>query len=358
MKQMTHNIENNQRGMVSFLVCLIMMIVITLVVLGFSQVSRNETAQTLNRQLSTEAFYAADSGINNATAIITADVNGTPARTPVSQSGSCGGATDPYNKNAQLDSTYITYSCVTVDTTPTSLNYDVPAEGSAVFPVDVGVGNQLNSITFSWNNGEDDYTKCPTAADSGTFSVSSIGTTCDASVLEVNLISEANSQTIAGEEDDSYSIYLYPTKNAGPSLTTFANGNIYVAPCAANSTCSATVSGFPASQGYYLRVTSLYGSSYLKVTANSDAPLSNAEADVDSTGRAQNVLQRLSAEVSLTPGLSGQTPLYAVQTGDSLCKLISGYPPGEYAAVGSAGVGTLSYGATTIDAGTPGCSLN
>jgi Tfp pilus assembly protein PilX len=46
MKSNKNTIEVNQRGMISFLICMIMMIVITLVVLGFSQVTRNETVQT------------------------------------------------------------------------------------------------------------------------------------------------------------------------------------------------------------------------------------------------------------------------------------------------------------------------
>ncbi|HET6924792.1 MAG TPA: pilus assembly PilX N-terminal domain-containing protein, partial [Candidatus Saccharimonadales bacterium] len=60
------SIRGDERGMVSIMVTLVMIIVITLIVIGFAQVVRRNQRETLDRQLSTQAYYAAETGINDA----------------------------------------------------------------------------------------------------------------------------------------------------------------------------------------------------------------------------------------------------------------------------------------------------
>ena len=57
-------IARNQDGLVSIIIVVILMIVISIIVLSFAKVVRNEQRQTLDRQLSTQAYYAAESGVN------------------------------------------------------------------------------------------------------------------------------------------------------------------------------------------------------------------------------------------------------------------------------------------------------
>jgi Tfp pilus assembly protein PilX len=65
-----HLHNSSQTGMVSIMVTMLLMLVITLIVLGFAQVSRREQIQTLDRQLSAQAFFAAESGVNDAISVI------------------------------------------------------------------------------------------------------------------------------------------------------------------------------------------------------------------------------------------------------------------------------------------------
>jgi len=62
----TESLQRNQSGMVSIMVTMILMIVMSLIVVGFAQVSRRNQRVALDRQLSTQAFYAAESGVNDA----------------------------------------------------------------------------------------------------------------------------------------------------------------------------------------------------------------------------------------------------------------------------------------------------
>ena len=65
-------LQNNQEGLVSITVSLIIMIIITLVVSSFALIVRREQRRTLDRQLSQQAFYAAEVGIADAQSAIKA----------------------------------------------------------------------------------------------------------------------------------------------------------------------------------------------------------------------------------------------------------------------------------------------
>jgi hypothetical protein len=68
-----NKINNNQQGFVAFFVTIMVMIIFGILILSFSQISNREGVSALNRNLSTNALYAAESGINDAyTAIRTA----------------------------------------------------------------------------------------------------------------------------------------------------------------------------------------------------------------------------------------------------------------------------------------------
>ncbi|HSX32249.1 MAG TPA: pilus assembly PilX N-terminal domain-containing protein, partial [Candidatus Saccharimonadales bacterium] len=63
-----------ESGMVAIMVTIILMIVISLIVLGFAQIARRNQRQSLDRQLSTQAFYAAETGVNDASKVIKAAI--------------------------------------------------------------------------------------------------------------------------------------------------------------------------------------------------------------------------------------------------------------------------------------------
>jgi Tfp pilus assembly protein PilX len=62
---------SRQAGMVSIMVTMILMVVLSLIVIGFAQIARRNSRQSLDRQLSTSAFYAAEAGVNDVRDLIT-----------------------------------------------------------------------------------------------------------------------------------------------------------------------------------------------------------------------------------------------------------------------------------------------
>src|SRR5262245_28445627 len=66
MNVMKHRLKlmPNQSGMAAIIVTLIIMIVLSLITLGFARIVNREQRQVADRQLNTQAFYAAESGVS------------------------------------------------------------------------------------------------------------------------------------------------------------------------------------------------------------------------------------------------------------------------------------------------------
>src|SRR5687767_12713460 len=58
-------LRSNQEGLVSIVVAVILILLMSLIVLAMAENSRREQRQTLDRQLSDQAFYNAETGIND-----------------------------------------------------------------------------------------------------------------------------------------------------------------------------------------------------------------------------------------------------------------------------------------------------
>jgi Tfp pilus assembly protein PilX len=110
----------NQSGFVSIVVCLIIMVILTLVTIGFSKLMGRAQRQALDRQLSTQAFYAAESGVNDALLVYKSD--------PTKLDKTCGTV-----KN--IIDTSVAATCVFSDGNPTSVEYGDVGTSPVVMPV-------------------------------------------------------------------------------------------------------------------------------------------------------------------------------------------------------------------------------
>jgi Tfp pilus assembly protein PilX len=148
-----------QSGVASLMVTMVMMIVISLIVLGFAQISRREQTNSLNRQLSTQAFYAAETGINDAqNAINAAAANGT-AITPKTGCTDNGNSTSIYygKINYIVNSAQgVTYTCLLVSTQVSQLQKTLGVDQEWVVPIHPVDGSgadsplPLGQLKFSW----------------------------------------------------------------------------------------------------------------------------------------------------------------------------------------------------------------
>lgn len=316
-------------GMVSILVVMILMIVITLIVLGFAQVSRREQRQSLDRQLSTQAFFAAESGINDARqAIQNAPVGAALAKNVCGPEGIYN-VSNVIDDNNDADTTNdVSYPCLLVNTRVRNINLAVGGYGKSVtIPLEpVGAMNQLR---INWRTptpviqaqvaGNCQPNRSPNFYPSGNASW-----TCPFGVLRMDIVPTAgalNRGTLAANQK---TIFFYPTQAGGPAPTlawATANGAVAAMRCSAAGGCNINIGGIAGN--HMLRLTSIYQEGAADLTAYAGAAqleLNNAQIQIDATGKAQDVLRRIQVRLPVAP--SGPTPDFAILSASSICKRI------------------------------------
>lgn len=347
------SLKTDQRGMVSILVTMVIMLIISLIVIGFATLSRREQRQSLDRQLSTQAFYAAESGINDAVEALRAD--------PSLEKTSCGGQISASAGDGVLDAAAgVAYTCVLIDPSPTSLEYaSIETDQATVIPLQP-LSGALEQVRISWQDktGLTDFGGClaPSAGKYVFPAAASWPTSCSAGVLRIDLVPRDASLSRAGLMSRTLTAFLYPRAgSAAGSNYTYTIGSPdkgAIIPVNCNSgatprTCNLTIqlSGTSGVSSYYLRARSIYRASSVNITGyiagNQVVEMINAQAVVDSTGKANDVLRRIAVRVPLT-NLGSNVPGFAIQTGDSLCKRFSIAP-------------NIS---PSSDSGDPACQIN
>ena len=331
-------INNNEKGIVSILVSMVMMIVLTLLVLGLAQIGVSDQQNALKRQLSTEAYYLAESGINNA--INKGISNGTSL---------CNSITLDSLSNSTIPCVITTSSGISGNLT-TSL-YQLNNGQSKVIPIDANLNN-INDFTLNWGGTSGVNTGCSNS--STNFTLKSVANwNCPFPLLMVNLASADLFKTNAlisdlfkeGASNGIVTLYLYPTtdKSTNVNPTIASNGASQIIPVYCNTVTNKcnlklNMTNMKHSTKYYLRITAIYGSTAITLSANqlisgvTSAIYSN-QASIDSTGKvgttAQRLYTRINTDTTITnlpnQGLIDQTPLFAIQTTNDLCKNFQGY---------------------------------
>ena len=154
------SLKKDEKGIVSIIVTVILILVMTLIVLGMARNSAREQRQALDRQLSDQAFYNAESGINdwadylfkNSSSItipdrkITCQAEGLPAGTfPNPQPDNKIDGPNGANK----------YTCLLYDKAPQNiLISSLSTSESKVMPITPisSGGVALSDLTISWKN--------------------------------------------------------------------------------------------------------------------------------------------------------------------------------------------------------------
>lgn len=367
---MLNNLKNNQSGLVSITVTMIFLSLITLITVSFAFLMRREQQQALDRQLSTQAFYAAESGVSDAIAKL--------------NDGSIGDKSecDTSGFNNVLDSVGpIEYTCVLIDQSPTSLEYSsVGTENSTI--ARLSTSSPIASVRISWQGDNEaakygrlfainDSFHLPTA----TFNTPNFGdSTADANlctIFEVNDDSFANKTgilrttitpitTVSRQAliNNSQTLFMYPRcRDASSSDESIAystapsggqsrliNGN-----CHTGKTpryCNVTITGLNHTL-IYLRLKSIYQGSSVNITAydssGNQLELNQSQAVIDVTGRARDVLRRIQVRVSLEDRSQLDFPEFAVESMDSICKRLLVGPNGTQ---------------VTGSSGEPACQIN
>ena len=314
-----------EAGVVSIMVTMIMMIVITLIVLGFAEISRNEQRNALDAQLSVQAYYAAESGINDARAALTSMLT---VGTPIPSKNNC--LNDPgYPSldapNNVVDAQHsVSYTCLLINTDLSSLQYQID-HSPTVVPLRSGNGSAFGQFKLNWTPGKGLSNATTGCTTSGTQLPPADRWACNYPILRVDLVDAKNGfARTAGPttwNNITQTMFLVPVQAGGSSNVNFTPGSLVsTVPCnAATGQCTVNIRGLGGSRIFYLRVATYYrDDSTLTISAPASKTFSGAQATIDVTGKAQDVLRRVLVAVDLSN--IQLSPVAALTTTDSVCK--------------------------------------
>ena len=343
----------NEDGLVAIVVATVVMIILSLITLGFARIMQSEQRQALDRSLSTQAFYAAESAINDVVRQIQ-DPN--PATAYTQDKATCG--TDPANRfDGSVDSSVsATYTCLLIDQAPDTLEYtqgSIGLEASKIIPIRAENGSLISQVRIAWEENSSSAPSgntpivCPSTTGAVDLPPFSGGTPWNNRIgmLRIDLIRAdppLDRNTLVAH---TMSSYLYPCTGAGSIVSTnFSDhnadnqkGQILPVRCVSGAIprdCEVSINmnnaspqSAPARQ-FYLRIRSIYRANDVTVRvfdgAGTQQAISGAQVQIDSTGKVNDVLRRIQVRVPVNK--SYQIPEYVIQTTDSICKQIQVTP--------------------------------
>lgn len=314
--------NKNSGGFATIVVSLILVLVFSLITLGFAQISRREQQNALNNQLSIQANYSAETAVNNAIKKL--------------QAGTLIDNTDCNNNDNGLNTNYnnnVSITCVLVNKTPVDYSAIVNTTEGKVFQIQTM--SIVDGLEFAWSSTNPKKTGVLSSFDNpvndGSYNAPSI---VQLSVTPLPDSHYKRDTLIA----NSFTVFLYPYASTNPAtletITVGAGftGGRYATKCNSGK-CSVKFNladSGKQSKRYLFHIIAPYGSPgdgiTVKMAAKSGGSaqqLFNTQAVIDSTAKAQDVVKRIRVRVPLDNNLvnnkSIKYPDYVLQS-DGLCK--------------------------------------
>lgn len=355
----------NEAGFASIVIAMTLILVLSLMTVGFATLMRKEQRSALDKHLSSQAYYAAESGVNAAANAIRSGYK--YAKTDCS--GGINNSAPQAARNYLADPNVgeddsVSNTCLLIDPTPTNLEYRIEPDANTdqekltqITGLD-GAGNTafIRKIVVSWEQSGPSTLSTKFAAGGSNYDFRPVTSWPYSTGVIRAMLMPLNSSCLSRDclLAHNYTTFLYPRATDGENTwnlnTTFptggssynfaststqaaadalqdVNGPILSGRCSEsrsgdNLMCTATIDGLPASQDYILGLRGLYQESKVKVFvydgSGNRLRIANAQAVVDSTGRAQDVLRRIQVRVPLTN--SYNLPANALEVVDGICK--------------------------------------
>lgn len=345
----------SQEGMASIVVVSILVVIITIISIGFARIMNRTINNSANRQFSSEATYAAQSAINDVASYISQAGNSNVYSDNCTGSGSLiGDSTSKgpfyYASNLSGDASKSAhYTCLLLNQTPYDVRYDnLSANKSRVVRVktsafQTATEGSLEKLLVSWRASDSSLTNmapdcipapAPPVAPSGiTYCQSSplrdeTRWNVDKTVpmLRMTIYPIPTNNDISDLEAKSKTIFLLPQDGVGntPDITwgdikdgatlgvhctnTIAAGSFNPS-TNSNYQCNIildalTTSAVPGISYFYIRFTPIYNQVNIDIKANDrwqqQLKFVNTQAMIDATAVAGNAAKRLQARVDIS----------------------------------------------------------
>lgn len=349
MKTTITKLSKGDDGFASIVIAIILVLVLSLMTVGFADLMRKETRSALDKQLSSQASLAAETGINDAAKALNSGFAFAKTQCGPLKSGDMGYMTagwDTLGDNKVSANTASSYTCLTIDPAPDTLEYGAidfnqskAVTISGVKASDGVTGVAIGTLTISWqdSNGGQDFVSGPAALSHKFKTASDWSST---GLLRVGL-------TPLGVDDigrdamirNTSTLFLYPNSAPSPSIMmnqyntatqafytgqNNSSGGIVDGSCNPGSRprpCNVNIAGLN-QQNYLLDLRSVYRKTKVTISAydtlGSRIKIRNAQTLIDSTGKAQDVLKRVQVRIPTRTEYFHSD--FSLQTAGDICK--------------------------------------
>jgi hypothetical protein len=303
------------------------MLIITLIILGIAQVSRREQRVSTDNHLATQAYYAAESAVNDVQEV----VKGLDADEIVSKTD-CGPDSN-YDKSPVLSAAFkVSYPCLLVNTDLHDYKITVGST-SSIAPLLSTSGN-IQRLVVDWGRateplGNTKFDNCPT---SNNYFPQATNWNCTFGVVRLEIVRTDGVILRDQIRNEARTFFLVPRKNGAMDATInySQDGATVGTRCMTTEhgqpedRCRVIIDNLNPGQNYYVRVTSLYAQP-TPVTLTPTRPNGSSldligQIEVDATGKAQDVLRRIKVRLTVDSKLTTQYSDYAVETSMGICK--------------------------------------
>jgi Tfp pilus assembly protein PilX len=348
------NIKHNEQGFASIVIALVLIIVLALLTVGFAQLARREQQNALDKQLATQANYAAETGYNDAYNDIksgaiydntlsggTTDASATHCMT---SSPTQPGGNDPLPAAALTatptinNNSGVKYTCLLVTINTPNLEISGMEQGTGKHAT-FGTNDNLSTITIKWGSADGHNGAYPSSY--STVKFPSLANWKSGANGYPPVIGFSLTPTNSLDEDTLVSktsnAYLYPSSASSGNIdagSLASQAQVIDGNCSGTGAypCHVTLTGL-GNQAYVMHVLDYYDTSNILITATtpSGAATFTGEPIIDVTGKAQDVLKRLQYRVFTNGGNEGANDNAVLPNGaleaQNLCKRIKAAPP-------------------------------
>lgn len=353
MNGKANQLSSNQQGFAAFVIAIVLVLVLGLITVGFAELMRKEQRSALDKHLSSQAYYAAEAGINDATKAVNSGYSKMKTDcAPLPASDTTPGGSSLKSGQIGGAEVGVSYTCLLIDPTPTTLEYGPSndtqskiVELTGVDKDDTTVTLPISYVVFSW---EDPERRTEFASSDQRFRPSggAGAWSSNTGMLRIGLtpltsggINRAyfkanthqsflypNGPGGVATSPASYSAYAF-SESTGDKGGTILNGN-----CNVNSKprfCNVRINlGDAAQANLLLSLRWVYSPSRVTIQAydsnDNRLRIKNAQTLVDSTGKAQDVLRRIQVRVPVRSNYNHTD--YALETMEGICKQLEVFP--------------------------------
>jgi len=317
-----------QQGFVSIITIITLSILLSLLTVAFVRVMVRSQRQTLDAQLSTQANYAAETGINDALKAIMSNptaisANDTDcAATPITPAAAANVANQNKLGTGVSGAASEEYTCQLISSGVKDVLATMSDQGSKMYPVHTDT-TDARSLTIEWED-QAAQSNFSAGAPEDYPSIGSWGANTPA-MLRIALYAPCPTGCINFDRNtlinNQKNFFIKPGVSAGTLDYASADGTATLGDCQLISNsrpfaCKITINNITANtsaqNSLFLKITPLYGSAamrFMAINTASGSPLAlyGAQYRIDVTGKANDVYRRLEVRVPLptfdSPGI-------------------------------------------------------